>query len=173
MKKVIFTLTALTLFLSAFTTNNTMVTEKKKRITTSEQMAERIVSALQHSSAKEYASMFPSLEDFNDMMKESSEIYGTYLADAQRDFAINYQHKLIPTVEHAFDLLIDEGRSKGIDWNTIRYVGTEQEEQPRHRFSPIPVTVVFSSNDVEYRIYIERALVVNGQWKVSQFIKLI
>lgn len=30
MKKVIFTLTALTLFLSAFTTNNTMVTEKKK-----------------------------------------------------------------------------------------------------------------------------------------------
>jgi hypothetical protein len=173
MKKVTFTLTALTLFLSAFTTNNSMVTEKKKRVTTSEQMAERIVSALQHSSAKEYASMFPSLEDFNDMMKESSEIYGTYLADAQRDFAINYEHKLIPTVEHAFDMLIDEGRSKGIEWNNIRYIGTELEEQPKHRFSPIPVTIVFSSNGVEHRIYVERALVINGQWKVSQFIKLI
>jgi hypothetical protein len=171
MKKVSFTLTALAIFLSAFTTN-TMVTEKKKKLTTSEQMAERIVSALQHSSAKEYASMFPSIEDFNDMMRESSEIYGTYLADAQREFAINYEHKLLPTVEHAFDLLIEEGRAKGIEWNNIRYIGTEQQEQPTNRFSPVPVTIIFSSKGVEHRIYIERALVINGQWKVSQFVKL-
>jgi len=135
-------------------------------------MAERIVSALQHSSAREYASMFPSLEDFKNMMKESSEIYGTYLADAQREFAINYESKLIPTVEHAFEVLIDEGRSKGIEWNNIRFVGFEQHEMPNNRFSPIPVTIVISSNGVEHRIYIERALVINGQWKVSQFIKL-
>lgn len=170
--KVVITLTALAMFLTAFTTN-TMVTEKKKKLTTSEQLAERIVSALQHSSPKEYASMFPSIEDFNYMMKESSEIYGTYLVDAQREFAINYEYKLIPTVEHAFDLLIEEGRAKGIDWSNIRYVGTEQPDQPNHRFSPVPVTIVFSSNGVEHRIYIERALVIHGQWKVSQFIKLV
>ena len=172
MKKSIVTLATLSLFLTAFTPN-TMVTEKKKKITTSEQMAEHIVSALQHSSAKEYSTMFPTLEDFNDMMKESSEIYGTYLADAQREFANNYEHKLIPTVEHAFELLIEEGRSKGIEWNNIRYIGTEQREQPQHKFSPVPVTIVFSSNGVEHKIYIERALVINGQWKVSQFIKLV
>lgn len=172
MKKSIVTLATLSLFLTAFTPN-TMVTEKKKKITTSEQMAEHIVSALQHSSAKEYSTMFPSLEDFNDMMKESSEIYGTYLADAQREFANNYEHKLIPTVEHAFDLLIEEGRSKGIEWNNIRYIGTEQRDQPQHKFSPVPVTIVFSSNGVEHKIYIERALVINGQWRVSQFIKLV
>jgi hypothetical protein len=150
-----------------------MVTEKKKRITTSEQMAERIVSALQHTSAKEYTAMFPSLEDFNDMMKESSDIYGTYLADAQREFSINYEQKLIPTVEHAFDLLIDEGRSKGIEWNNIKFLRIEQKEQPKHQFSPVPVTIVFSANGLEHRIHIERALVINGQWKVSQFIKLV
>ena len=172
MKKSIVTLATLSLFLTAFTTD-TMVTEKKKKITTSEQMAERIVSALQHSSAKEYSAMFPSLEDFNDMMRESSEIYGTYLADAQREFALNYEHKLIPTVEHAFEVLIDEGRSKGIDWNDIQFVNIEQKDQPRNRFSPIPVTIVFSSKGVEHRISIERALVINGQWKVSQFIKLV
>ena len=172
MKKSIVTLATLSLFLTAFTPN-TMVTEKKKKITTSEQMAEHIVSALQHSSAKEYSTMFPSLEDFNDMMKESSEIYGTYLADAQREFANNYEHKLIPTVEHAFELLIEEGRSKGIEWNNIRYIGTEQRDQPQHKFSPVPVTIVFSSNGVEHKIYIERALVINGQWRVSQFIKLV
>ena len=172
MKTTTLTLGVLTVFLMAFTTN-TMVTEKKKRVTTSEQMAERIVSALQHASAKEYASLFPSLEDFNDMMEESSEIYGTYLTDAKRDFAINYEHKLIPTVEHAFDLLIDEGRSKGIEWNNIHYIGTEQKEQPKNHFSPVPVTIIFSSKGVEHRINVERALVINGQWKVSQFIKLI
>lgn len=117
--------------------------------------------------------MFPSLEDFNDMMKESSEIYGSYLPDAQREFAINYEHKLVPTVEHAFDVLIDEGRSKGIDWNNIRYIATQQKEEPKNRFSPVPVTIVFSSNGVEHRIFIERALVIHGQWKVSQFITLI
>ena len=170
--KVVLSLTALALFITAFTTNS-MVTEKKKRITTSEQMAERIVSALQHLSSKEYASMFPSIEDFNDMMKESSEIYGTYLTDAQREFANNYEHKLIPTVEHAFDLIIEEGRAKGIEWNSIRYVSIEQNEHPKNRFSPVPITIVFSANGVEHRIYIERALVINGQWKVSQFIKLV
>lgn len=171
MKKVIFLLTASSLFLSAYTTN-TMVTEKKKRITTSEQMAERIIVALQHTSAKEYASMFPSLDEFNDMMRESSELYGTYLADAQREFAINYEYKLMPTVEHAFDLIVDEGRSKGIDWSDIHFVSVEQKEQPTHRFSPVPVTILFTSKGVEHRIFIERALVINGQWKVSQFIKL-
>jgi hypothetical protein len=117
--------------------------------------------------------MFPSIEDFKEMMKESSEIYGSYLADAQREFAINYEYKLLPTVEHAFETLIDEGRSKGIDWNDIHYVGIEQKEQPNHRFTPIPVTLIISSKGVEHRIYIERALVVNGEWKVSQFIKLV
>lgn len=171
MKKSIFTLATLSLILAAFTPN-TMVTEKKKKISTSEQMATHIVSALQHSSAKEFAALFPSLEDFNNMMKESSEIYGAYLADAQRDFAINYEYKLIPTVEHAFDLLIEEGRAKGIDWNDIRYISTEQTEQPSNQFRPVAVTITFSSNGAEHKIYIERALVINGQWKVSQFIKL-
>lgn len=172
MKTITLTLGALTVFLMAFTTN-TMVTEKKKKIATSEQLAERIVNALQHSSAKEYTSLFPSIEDFKDMMKESSEIYGSYLADAQREFANNYEYKLVPTVEHAFETLIDEGRSKGIDWSEVHYVGIEQKEQPHNRFTPIPVTLIISFKGVEHRIYIERALVVNGEWKVSQFIKFV
>jgi len=171
MKKVIIVLTVASLSLTAFKTN-TMVIEKKKRITSSEQMAERIVTALQHSSAKEYAAMFPSLSDFKEMMKESSEIYGKYLAEAQREFSIKYETQLVPTVEHSFEELIDEGRAKGIDWSTIRFVGVESEEHPEHRYGPVPVTIVISSNGAEHRIHIERALVFHGQWKVSQFIKL-
>ena len=171
MKKIIIVLTVASLSLMAFKTN-TMVIEKKKRITSSEQMAERIVAALQHSSAKEYAAMFPSLSDFKELMTESSEIYGAYLPEAQREFAIKYETQLVPTVEHAFEVLIDEGRAKGIDWSAIRYVGIESEEQTDHRYGAVPVTIVVSSNGEEHRIRIERALVFHGQWKVTQFIKL-
>lgn len=172
MKKTIIALAALSLILTAFMTN-TMVTEKKERISSSEQMAERVVASLQQSSAKEYAALFPSLSEFKEVMEESSEIYGTYLNEAQREFASRYENKLLPAVKHSFDALVTEGKARGIDWSTVRYIGIELAEQPQERFSPVPVTIVISSHGIEHRIHIERALVINGQWKVSQFVKLV
>lgn len=172
MKKTILAVTALSLILTAFKTN-TMETETKKRINTSEQLAERVVTALQQSSAIEYASMFPTLSDFKEMMKESSEIYGTYLHEAQREFADNYERNLLPSVKHSFEALMSEGKTRGIDWSKVRYAGMEVREHPQHRFSPVPVTIIISSQGIEHRINIERALVINGQWKVSQFVKLL
>ena len=100
-----------------------MVTEKKRRTSSSEQMAERVVTALQQSSSKEYAALFPSLSDFKEIMKESSEIYGSNLNEAQREFSNNYESKLIPAVKNSFEELIKEGKEKGIDWSSVRYVG--------------------------------------------------
>ena len=105
---------ALSLILTAFKTN-TMVLEKKKRITSSAQMAERVVAALKESSANEYVELFPSLSEFTDMMKERSEIYGSYLNEAQHEFAGNYENKLIPSVKRSFDELIWEGKNSGIE----------------------------------------------------------
>ena len=172
MKKTIIAIAALSLILTAFKTN-TMVIEKKKRITSSEQLAEQVVAALKEASANEYVQLFPSLSEFKDVMKESGEIYGAYLDDAQAEFAGNYERKLIPTVKRSFDELLWDGKNKGIDWSAIRYVGIELSEQPQHRFSPVPVTIVISANGKEHRIKIERALVMNGEWKVSQFLTLI
>ncbi|MBA4055499.1 MAG: hypothetical protein C0490_12360 [Marivirga sp.] len=172
MKKTIIAIAALSLILTAFKTN-TMELEKKKRISSSEQMAERVVAALKESSADEYAELFPSLSEFKDMMKESSGIYGSHLNEAQLEFASNYENKLIPPVKRSFDELIWDGKNKGIDWSSARYVGIELGEQPQYRFSPVPVTIVISSNGKEHRIKIEKALVINGQWNVSQFVTLI
>lgn len=172
MKKTIIALASLTIILTAFKTN-TMVTEKKKSTSSSEQMAERVVAALQQSSSKDYAALFPSLSDFKQIMKESSEIYGANLNEAQREFSSDYESKLIPAVKHSFDALLKEGREKGIDWSSVRYVGIELGVQPQQRFSPVPVNIVISSQGIEHRIHIEKALVINGQWKVSQFVKFI
>ena len=172
MKKTIIALASLTLILTAFKTS-TMVTEKKKSTSSSEQMAERVVAALQQSSSKDYAALFPSLSDFKEIMKENSEIYGSNLTEAQREFSRNYESKLIPAVEHSFDALLKEGREKGIDWSSVRYVGIELEEQPQQSLSPVTLNIVISSHGVEHRIHIEKTLVINGRWKVSQFVKFM
>lgn len=170
--KTIISLSALTLILTAFMPNTTIL-EKKKTIGTSVQMAEHVMTALKKSSSAEYVSLFPSLADFQDMMKQSSEIYGSYLPEAQREFATRYEDKLVPAVKESFEGLIREGKEKGIEWNRVKYIGTETGEQSRGRFAPVPVTIIFSANGVEHKIIIERALVIDGQWKVSQFLKLI
>lgn len=172
MKTTIIAFVLLTLILTAFKTN-TMVAEKKKGISTSEQMAERLVAALRQSSSKEFVSLFPTLSDFTAIMQESSEAYGSYLDDAKREFSSNYELYLIPEVKHSFETLIAEGEKRGIDWRSVRYVGIEIGAHSQQRFSPVPVTIVISSKGREHRIHIEKALVINGQWKVTQFVKFV
>jgi len=172
MKKTTIAILSIALILTAFTTN-TMVTEKKRRISSSEQMAERVVAALQQANSKEYMALFPTLSDFKEIMKANAGIYGSNLNEAQREFSNSYETKLLPAVKNSFAALVLEGREKGIDWSKVRYVGIELESQPQQHFSPVPVNIVISSRGIEHRIQIERALVINGEWKVSQFVKLI
>src|SRR5687768_11574406 len=122
MKNSILALIALTLTLSAFTPKG-MITENKKKITTSDQMAEYIVAALQNSSSEDYVKLFPSLIEFQDVMKANSELYGKYLSDAQGEFAANYRANLLPAVKRSFDGLIKEGEEKGIEWKSVRLIG--------------------------------------------------
>ena len=171
MKTTIISLTVLSLTLSAFMTNTTLL-EKRKAILSSDQMGERVVAAFKKSSSAEYAALFPSSSDFTGMMKESSEIYGTYISAAQHEFVQNYKTKLVPAVRKAFEAAIKQGQEQGIDWSNVHYVGTEIEGQPSNRFSPVPVTIRFTSNGIEHKLIIEKVLVMNGNWNVSQYIKL-
>ncbi|HEY5744849.1 MAG TPA: hypothetical protein VIU12_02125 [Chryseolinea sp.] len=172
MKTTIITFAALSLSLTAFV-SNPMVTEKTIITATSEQMAERVVSALRESSAERYTSLFPTLSDFHAVMEESAEIYGSSLQDAQFEFERAYKSNLVPAVKTSFESLLERGKEKGIDWKSIRYVGVELIENTSERFGAVPVTIVFASGGKEYRIKMDRAMVFNGQWKVSQFVKLV
>lgn len=165
-------MTALSLTLSAFMTNTTLI-EERKAATSSDQLGERVVQAFRKSSSSEYASMFPSSSEFTGMMKASSEIYGTHLADAQSEFTQNYKEKLVPAVKEAFDQIVKEGKEQGIDWNNAQYRGIEIGDRSSEKFAPVPVTIIFTSNGMEHKLVLDRALVINGMWNVSQFIRLI
>jgi hypothetical protein len=167
MKKVTLVLSVIVITLSSFTTNSTSGSKA------SEQTALRIVAALQHSSALEYSLLYPTLAEFHQIMSENEALYGLFAKEARDEFAIDYERYLMPKVKESFDSLIKEGRNKGIDWSKARYVSVAVEEDVTNVLTSVPFTIVVSAEGKEYKIRIEKALFINGSWRVSQFIKLV
>jgi hypothetical protein len=168
MKKVTLILSVLIMTLSSFTTNSTSGSKAYK------QTALRIVAALQHSSATEYSALYPKLAEFHQVMIENEDFYGMFAKEARDEFAIDYERNLIPKVKESFNALIREGRNKGIDWSKVRFVSvTVLEEELTNVLTSTPLTIVVSAEGKEHTIRIEKALFMNGSWKVSQFIKLV
>ncbi len=163
MKTSIF-LTAMTITLTSFTANVN---------TSAEQIGRKVLSALKHASPTEYASLYPTLADFHSMMEEHADIYGTSLNDAKNEFAITYAKMIIPAMDESFDRMIKEGKELGIDWANIQYQRVEHGIMPKGKFGTTTITLVFLANEEEYRIVLEKALVIGAQCKVSQYVRII
>lgn len=163
MKTSIF-LIAMAITLTSFTTHVS---------TSAEQIGIKALAALKHASPTEYASLYPTLADFYKMMDEHAAIYGNSLIDAKNEFAITYAKKIIPAMDESFDRIWREGHDLGIDWAASKYLRVEQDNIPKGKFGSTTLTIVFSANKKEYRIVVEKALVMEGQWKVSQYARII
>ena len=139
---------------------------------TSIRMAEQVITALQNRSAEEYVGMFPALREFHEIMEANSDVYGESLAVAKQEFAATYESRLTRDVKDAFDRVLDEGDKRGITWSTIRL---DRVDAPKAtgQFAHAQVSIVFTANGQKHRLILEKALILNSQWKVSQFIKLI
>ena len=138
----------------------------------SKEMAEQVIIALQHMSSQEYVALFPTLQEFHQMMEKNSLFYGEFLSAAKQEFTTTYESHLITTVKESFDRIIREGNKKGIAWNTIRFERIESSETVKQQFAEAQVAIVFTANEKRYRLSLEKALIMNARWKVSQFIKL-
>ena len=139
----------------------------------SKAMAEQVITALQHMSSQEYVALFPTLQEFHQMMEKNSLFYGEFLSAAKQEFTTTYESHLITTVKESFDRIIREGNKKGIAWNTIRFERIESSETVKQQFAEAQVAIVFTANEKRYRLSLEKALIMNARWKVSQFIKLV
>jgi hypothetical protein len=139
----------------------------------STEMGKQVITALQHMSCQEYVSLFPMLQEFHQMMEKNSAFYGESLSVAKQEFANTYQSHLIPAVQESFNRIIREGNKKRIAWNTIRFERIEPAEIMEPEFGQVQVVIVFTSNGKAYRLGLKKALIMNEQWKVSQFIELI
>jgi hypothetical protein len=134
-----------------------------------ERMAQSVVTALQHNSVEEYATLYPALSSFYEMMEENSVFYGENLQEAKRDFEVQYYREVVPSLNHSFNTILAKGRKEGIDWNKIKLVHTEFANEATHSSA----TITFASNGKEYHLKFDKALFLNGEWKVTQYADLI
>jgi hypothetical protein len=137
----------------------------------SEQLAHQVIFALRLSSSSDFINLMPTLEEFKQIMKSNEVVYGAYLTEAQEDFSINYETIILPAVKESFTALTEEGSRRGINWREITLVRVESEEN--QFLDAATISIVIASEGREFKIVMERALLINGQWKVSQFVKLV
>jgi hypothetical protein len=139
----------------------------------SKEMTEQVITALKHISSQEYIALFPTLQEFHQMMEKNSPFYGESLSAAKQEFATTYERHLITAVKASFDRIVREGNKKGIEWSTIRFERIESSEIVKQQFAQAQVAIVFTANGKAYRLGLKKALIMNEQWKVSQFIELV
>lgn len=130
-------------------------------------LAQELTFALQHESPEEYLALFPSLEEFYSVMEKNGNEYGPFLKEAQEAFGIEYTSLLVPVVYESFDRLLKEGKDRGINWSTVQ-VSTRLSSNKAGA-----LTFDLKSNGRTYQLILEKPLWINGQLKVSQFVKLV
>lgn len=138
----------------------------------SERVGKQVVAALKNYSPEAYVNLFPTLSEFHKIMDENAVIYGNTLSEAKAEFAARYESEILPSLKESFTSIINEGKKKGIDWGEVNYERIEYST-PQQNLATAPFTIVFSSNGSEYRLRIEKAFVLNKEWKVSSAVELI
>lgn len=141
-------------------------------ISSSEQLAKGVITALQHESAEEYFALFPTLQEFHQVMDDNADFYAESLSEAKEEFAALYRRELITSVRHSFDRIVRDGRSRGIDWHTVSFERIDNPEQTK-QFAQTTLRIVFTANGKRQTLILKKVLILNSQWKVSQFMKLV
>lgn len=165
MKHSIIVLSTLVMTLSSFKT----IRNTEPGDVAAGRMAVSIVHALQHNSLEEYTTLYPSLISFYEIMEKNAGYYGNNLEEAKKDFELQYHRQVIPALNQSFNAIITKGKTAGIDWKTIKLAGIELGAET----SNSSATIIFTSNNKEYRLKFQKALFIDGEWKVTQYAELI
>lgn len=164
MKTTLVTLMAILMVMTSFDT-------KHSADVAANRMALQVVSALHKSSAFHYSALYPPVEAFYELMEENTALYGSNFEEAKAVFTNEYQSKVIPAMEKSFDDIVSHGKKSGIDWRSIKFERVECSAAEQE-LAFAPITIVFSANNKEHKLVIDKSIYYNGQWKVSQFLSL-
>lgn len=134
-------------------------------------MALQVVSALHKSSAFHYSALYPPVEAFYQLMEENTALYGRNFEEAKAVFTNDFQNKVVPAMNKSFEEVLVQGKKSGIDWRSIKFERVECNVTEKE-LAFAPITIVFSTNNKEHKLVIDKAIYYNGQWKVSQYISL-
>jgi hypothetical protein len=170
MKTLIIILTSLSMTLTSFTTTSNFL--KINGATSSEQLGESIITALQNESSSQYVNLFPSLGEFHELMNANAAAYGPHLSEAKRDFEKEYNDVLIPAVNKSFREILQSGKEKGIVWSEIKFNSADFKMKNKNGLT-VPGIISFSYNGAVYQLRLEKAIVLQNNWKIGQYLQLI
>lgn len=156
---------AATITLSSFSGGNFNENLRPAEVT-----ARGLVTALRQSSEARFVALFPTLAQFHRQMELNEGFYGSNLEAAKEDFAKTYNNELLPAVRRAYATLVEEGEKRGINWSEVTVVSVDIPDM-NAGFSPL--TITFEHEGKTFGLLIERSLMIEGKWKVSQYVRFV
>jgi hypothetical protein len=166
MKTLMTSLLTISLTMSSFTYHTA---DSKTSNSAVEKFTHPIVDALQQESVDSFVNLLPSIEEFHKTMNKHSLEYGSFLEEAKTDFGIQYTSTVVPAVHSTFNEVLQAGRERGIIWSEISLLRADVDELNKTK----PVTLLLTAKGKEFKIIIDKPLWINGELKISQFIRLV
>ena len=161
------TITTLLTLIAVFMTMTSFKSEKVL-VPATIRTAQKIVTALQQSSVEEYQKLTPSIDELFAVMNKNAALYGANLNEAKDELTSSYNTQVIPAIRReSFSRILTEGE-RGIDWTLTKFVSVEQNKKDQNSF-----ILIINSAGFDYRLQIENVMVVDGELRVSQFIKFV
>lgn len=136
-----------------------------------EETGSSVISAFKKSSIEEYSALLPTLSEFHQIMDANDKLYGGFLTEAKREFAVRYEQEIIKSVKASFKTVLAEGNKRGINWQNVEFVRVKSGTPGKE--NPVQLDIVFREKEKEYTLRIANAFIWQGQWRVTQFIELI
>lgn len=161
MKNVTSLMLATTLTLSSFTTDRTNDNLRPAEVT-----ARGLVTALRQQSEAKFIALFPTIAEFQRQMDANASFYGSNLEAAKADFAKTYATELLPAVRRAYATLTEEAERREINWSDVTVESVAITDLN-------VINITFEQNGSKFHLLIERSLMIEGKWKVSQYVKFI
>jgi hypothetical protein len=130
----------------------------------------RVMNTLKQNDAVKLMNLFPTLAELHELMDANGSVYSTTLGDAKVVLTEEYKKNVLPGASSAFQTVLARGKEKGIDWSAIQSIevlfpATGSPSNLMH--------IKFYSNGTPYILEIKKFTNVQGQLRITQFIKFI
>ena len=136
-------------------------------ISTSYELAEAVVAAHQHESVDDYEKLIPTSKELGQLVEDNQDFYGTHLMEAKAELQLNYTANTIPEMKRTFELVIEQGKKKGIDWSKV------QLESVKFGATENDIHIVLNYSGNHFQLRLEKVLRIKGEWRATQFITLV
>ncbi|HYI78701.1 MAG TPA: hypothetical protein VEW65_13855 [Chryseolinea sp.] len=130
----------------------------------------QLLNSLKKNDAEALMALFPTVEELYAVMDANAGFYSTRLYDAKATLMTDYEEDILPQAKLAFQLLLTQAKTKGIDWRAIDSMEIIRLGQT---LDTGVVHLRFHADEVAFNVEVKLFTDVNGGLKLTQFIKFI